>query len=111
MTVSFGCPASRVAYDRFHVEYEKSWLVSNQQYNEHCYLRSDLSTVDGRFVTPTRVSSVSLNSSGPVGEYNKVDKSKQLVVAEFQSESATGTDTSPGPVTASPSGGGVTRRK
>jgi len=66
MTVSFGCPQSRVAFDRLHVEYEKSWMVPEDHFNQNMYYRGDLSVVHGKYVAPTKVSQP--NASNTVTE-------------------------------------------
>lgn len=74
MTVSFGCPQSRTAFDRLHVEYEKTWLLENDNYNQNMYNRGDLSIVHGKYVAPMKVSGVAstVPNSGLTKELAKV---------------------------------------
>lgn len=99
MTISFGCPASRTAYDRLHVEYEKSWLMSWDKFNQNCYNRGDLSIVHGKYVQPDKVAPVSQS----VGA-NTISKERKVVsgaktIQELRDEEENERDATEAPAT------------
>jgi len=71
MTVHFGCPASRTAFDRYHVNWEDRWVIPNERFNTNCYLRDDLSLIHGKFVTPSDVSQVTVKEGEVLREKNR----------------------------------------
>ncbi|ALL74044.1 putative structural protein [Myzus persicae nicotianae densovirus] len=81
MTVSFGCPQSRTAFDRLHVEYEKTWLLADDNYNQNLYNRADLSIVHGLYVAPEKVAdnqNAAAHSSGLTKEMGKASTTKNI---------------------------------